>query len=420
MKVAVLGGGLAGCCVALALANRRVRVDLIERAPALMGAASLQNEGKLHLGYVYAADPDSRTHKLMALGSLCFLPILKGLAGIDPRVVRRSVPFVYGVPTDSQLTIESIRGHFERVDQAVARLLSQDPQAMLAAGWRPSRQMSEREFSESFDTSAIQSAIETQEYSVDTAQLADLVSTAVRRHPMIDICSSTSVESAEMTAGETYLVTLREGQEVRKRLYPVVVNCLWSDRLRIDASVGLASPQPWLMRYKAAITLRRGKSRWSPLPSATFILGPYGDMVNYDSGKMYLSWYPTCKLGESKSLDCASLLASAATIDHADVVRDSIRGLSQFLPAVRDFIKLSESIEVGGGIIFALGQTDITDPKSGLHQRFQIGPSRHGRWISLDTGKYCMAPYYGEQVAGMVCDLLEVPGENTFMPHSAL
>jgi glycine/D-amino acid oxidase-like deaminating enzyme len=52
--VGVLGGGLQGCCTALALAERNVRVVLFDKNEALLSRAAVANEGKIHLGYMYA------------------------------------------------------------------------------------------------------------------------------------------------------------------------------------------------------------------------------------------------------------------------------------------------------------------------------------------------------------------------------
>jgi 2-polyprenyl-6-methoxyphenol hydroxylase-like FAD-dependent oxidoreductase len=60
MHVGILGGGLQGCCAALALADRRVRVTLFDKNPTLLSRAGIANEGKIHLGYMYAGDPSSR------------------------------------------------------------------------------------------------------------------------------------------------------------------------------------------------------------------------------------------------------------------------------------------------------------------------------------------------------------------------
>ena len=56
MRVAVLGGGMQGCCCALALAARGARVTIYDRNDRLLSRAAIANEGKIHLGYMYAND----------------------------------------------------------------------------------------------------------------------------------------------------------------------------------------------------------------------------------------------------------------------------------------------------------------------------------------------------------------------------
>jgi len=63
-SVAILGGGLTGCCTALVLAERGARVTLFDRADSLFARTSLHNEGKIHFGYVYARDSSLATARL--------------------------------------------------------------------------------------------------------------------------------------------------------------------------------------------------------------------------------------------------------------------------------------------------------------------------------------------------------------------
>ena len=77
MRVAVLGAGLQGACTALELARAGVKVDLYERESACLTRASAQNEGKVHLGYVFAKDPTLATARAMARGALTFMPLLR-------------------------------------------------------------------------------------------------------------------------------------------------------------------------------------------------------------------------------------------------------------------------------------------------------------------------------------------------------
>jgi len=58
--------------------------------------------------------------------------------------------------------------------------------------------------------------------------------------------------------------------------------------------------------------------------------------------------------------------------------------------------------DLTGGVIFAWGTSDIDDPRSGLHNRFAIGPHTVGRYHSVDTGKLTMAPLYAQMVGERV------------------
>src|ERR1043165_207505 len=60
-RVAILGGGMFGVCAALELAHRGQRVVLVEGALDLLEGAGRWNEGKIHLGFLYAGDPSLST-----------------------------------------------------------------------------------------------------------------------------------------------------------------------------------------------------------------------------------------------------------------------------------------------------------------------------------------------------------------------
>jgi len=75
----VLGGGLQGCCTAIALAARKVKVTLFDKNEMLLSRAAPANEGKIHLGYMYAGDPSLSTAKTMMAGALAFAPFPRTL-----------------------------------------------------------------------------------------------------------------------------------------------------------------------------------------------------------------------------------------------------------------------------------------------------------------------------------------------------
>jgi hypothetical protein len=57
---------------------------------------------------------------------------------------------------------------------------------------------------------------------------------------------------------------------------------------------------------------------------------------------------------------------------------------------------------VDGGAVVSWGDTDVDDPASEVHQRFDIGVNSTDGYHSIDTGKYSVAPYFAMQVADRI------------------
>jgi len=402
-KVAVLGAGLSGCVAALRLAGEGYSVSVFERCSRPISCASLHNEGKLHLGYVYGADKTHQTHGILAQGSLTFHALIEELTGVPADEYGRSAPFLYAVPRNSQLSYTEQLAHFGRVDRSVESLLSRGRSC--APRFQSHRPLTALELDRWFDRERVQGAIQTWEYSVDTARVAQVVRT--RLLGSTDITFFGGVEVLEATGtGGSYTVSVRDDQEQRAEVFDGVVNCLWQDRLRIDRSVVIEECGTWLIRYKAAITATTAPSaaRSAGFPSITLVTGPYGDFVNHCNGEVYLSWYPSCLLGQGSDriFDFDEVEAWIASANTTQIVDESFAAMAEFTPWLDPLRKRLRSIRVAGGYIVARGRTDITDPQSGLHERHQIGPQVAGAWISVDTGKYCTAPMFGSRAAELL------------------
>ena len=79
--IVILGAGLTGCSIALELAGRGHRVTLLDQDAVAMNRASLRNEGKIHLGLIYANDPTFATAELQLRGALAFQKLLRRWCG---------------------------------------------------------------------------------------------------------------------------------------------------------------------------------------------------------------------------------------------------------------------------------------------------------------------------------------------------
>ena len=424
--VGVLGAGIMGCCLALKLAQQGYHVDLIDQSALPISGASLHNEGKLHLGFVYAKDPSRSTHPLMLRGSLAFSNILEQLTGCSPEDLKPSRPFHYFIPNDSQMTLDEIQGYF--------CLLEEDLQAEVRSSGnlylgrtidrffiRNSDAVHASLFSPDFSIGSFF----TQEIAVSPVAVAEVIRKAVRAQPKIDFIADTEILGAEFLPSGEILIDTRKGGVGLGRTYPCVANCLWDGKLKIDQRIGYLDPGPWISRYKITINLKAQQALKQGIPSATGILGSYGDVVNHGNGSYYLSWYPLCKSAQSVNDDGRLLhdqvhkhlpsrlvrkidsnfpgISKVITSTfHRKFLSRNISALSRFIPALQDLLQEKVEFELGGGVILARGSTDIDDPDSYLHQRSKIGPVVYQNYLTIDTGKYCTAPYFALQAAGLI------------------
>jgi hypothetical protein len=419
-----------GCCLALELAQRGYKVELVDLASAPMTGASLHNEGKLHLGFVYAKDPLKATHSLMARGSLAFSRIIRKISGCGADALVPSQPFHYYVPTDSQLDMVAIDRHFQEVEEAIHEVSRQSGDLYVGGRIdryyeRNSSSLHNRLFSQRLTLGSFR----TEEVSISTVKIANMLCRAITDQPNINFMGNREVLAVERLASGDVKVESRWSGEVSLNRYSCVANCLWEDKLKVDETAGIPDQGPWILRYKATINISAPTTAHIGIPSATGILGPYGDVVNHGNGSYYVSWYPLCKLAQSVAGDGRRLRDQihettssryirkatskypaisrfVASIAHREFIQDNISEMAGYIPSMASLLNSKRRCELGGGIILARGATDIDDPESYLHQRSVIGPVAYGSYVTVDTGKYCTAPLFALQAADMITDIL--------------
>ena len=400
MRVAVLGGGLQGACVALELARSGIPVDLYEKSDRCVSQASAQNEGKIHLGYVYAKDRTLDTARLMIRGALSFSPLIRRWIGSEIERVPVSRPFYYAVHKDSLLSADEVEGHL-RACNAIAREMGNgDAIDYLGADYRrsPVRMKSHGDL---FDDASIVAAFVTPEVAVDAAVLAGFVRERLTAEPQINCIVNANVIDVSI-AGSRVEVQFEIAGERRREGYDHVVNALWDGRLAIDATLGIHPVRPWLFRTKFYVRSDPA-APIRALPSTTIVLGAFGDVVGYPGGGFYLSWYPAGMRHVSRELRPSGWPLDLDQ-DMSSRMRETIvSSLAGIVPAVASLDRARlESCRIQGGVIFAWGATDITDPSSELHARSDVGARSYGRYHSIDTGKLTLAPLFAKAMADRI------------------
>jgi glycine/D-amino acid oxidase-like deaminating enzyme len=402
MTIAVLGGGLQGCCIALVLADRGESVVVFERNSSILSRTAAANEGKVHLGWMYAADPSLATARMMVEGALAFAPFLRRYVGLQLQSIATSAPAAYVVHRDSQRTAEEVRNYFAAVHRLIVEASAGRPDAYFGRDLSVApREWSLEERTSAFDPSKAVAVFDTPEIAIDPLELTRYVSEAVTAHPRIEVRHSHEVLGASEQSAEVMVATGGEAGEKRER-FDHVVNALWEGRLAVDETAGLRAGRPWLHRLKYGVGFSWPDSLPRP-PSATFVSGPFGEVVNYPDLTTYLTWYPACVRDMSSTLVPPAWPTNPPEPLRSDIIHRTIAALSEIVRAFApvEAAKL-KGAWVKGGAIVAWGETDIDDPQSELHKRYEIGIHSRSRYHSVDPGKLTMAPYFAEQCADRI------------------
>lgn len=405
----IVGAGLQGCAIALELAHRGHPVVLLDQDPVPMNRASLRNEGKIHLGLIYAADESGATARTQLRGALAFLPLLARWLG--PEVassIPQSTPFAYLVARDSVLSANAIGQHFDRVAALCRHWMAQHPDADYL-GHRPD-QLAWRASPDEHPGLVLapgESVFSSVERAIDADALAEAIRAAVIAEPLIDWQPGRKVtrftrESDGVRIYGQVVGPQGEGLDDFEVRAARVVNATWEQRLGLDASIGIQPAPGWLHRLKFRVIVRL-PAGWERLSSVTMMLGRYGDLVMRPNGTAFVSWYPIGLRGWSDALVPPADWAAACRGDTppalAQELADAIlHAAERWYPGLAQ----SEVLTVDAGAIFAYGREDVDRRSSGLHGRAHNGPYGDGRYVSVDSGKLTTAPWYAVQAADVL------------------
>lgn len=389
---AVIGGGIQGCCMALMLARNGFRVVLYEKAPFLMTRASVNNEGKIHLGYVYSLDKTMVTAERMIDGALHFAPVVERLIGGQlPWDEHMSDNFIYGVHNDTDLGAEEHIEHFTRLNALFQEKLSNT--GLHYFGKRPGSIWKESHANGMLNPDQFLALFQTEEIAIDTHWLRNTIIGAIETTPDISVSAGSAITTIKRTNGR-WNVFYNHPDGSGSGLHDIVVNCAWDGRLGIDRAAGLTDKEPECVRIKYGFMFRSPNG--SPnAPSITITHGPFGDLVNFPGkNTVYMSWYPDCMtwMGNTDELPQDQEKICAGVHDISEVKHVLGRSLIAIEKIAPGFSRL-ECSAIRVGPIVGHAKTDITDIKSGLHKRLNNIDEPAAGYYSVFTGKYTCAPY---------------------------
>ncbi len=396
-RMAILGAGIMGSSLAITMARKGYAVSLFDKENEPLACASRWNEGKIHLGYLYGADPSMQTARHLISGGLCFGALVSELIETDLKAHTTSSDDLYLVHRDSVVDADTLRTTFERVD-ALLQSHPDAPSYLVDVSAARVKRLSKGELANINGSEKIVAAFQVPERSVNTRWIADRLCDAIRAEPNISlrmaakVCATTPIDGVD----GPWLVAV-EGE--KNETFDVVVNCLWEGRLAIDRTAGLEPVPGWSHRYRLCLFGRTKRS--VDVPCAVVALGPFGDIKNYDGCNFYISWYPSGLLAETSALSIEMPKALDAAERH-QFINDVRARITELVPAVSSMFDYAQELEVRGGFVFAQGRGSLSDPKATIHRRDQFGVNRLGGYISVDTGKYSTAPWLADRLAKQI------------------
>jgi glycine/D-amino acid oxidase-like deaminating enzyme len=402
LRVAILGGGMLGTCTALELARRGRRSTLFEGASTLLQGASRWNEGKIHLGFLYAGDPTLRTAQRLIPGGLAF-------AGLVSRLVNRTLDAfitaeddIYLVHRESVAAPKAFEAYGKRTAALVREAASQPNAAQYLCDVTHAaiRRLTPSDLARITSSDEVVAGYRVPERSISTVAVADLVRQAAASEPLIEIRADTWVSAVERRSDDRIDVRA-DATSVTPADAPfdVVINALWEGRPAVDASLGIQPIAPWSHRFRAAVFA------YAPdvsFPSAVLCIGPFGDVKCYADGRLYLSWYSSGLLAEGDAIEPPRASAVLDRSRRDAVLQGTLQSLSSYFSAVRRLKDSGKALEVHGGWVYALGQGSLADPASTLHRRDRFNMTIDRGYISVDTAKYSLAPWLAHRVAELV------------------
>jgi glycine/D-amino acid oxidase-like deaminating enzyme len=382
--VAVVGGGVVGVTASLLAARRGWRVTLFEAEDRLWTRASAANEGKVHLGPVFALG-DEATVEVMQEGALSFADVLEEACGSSlPWSDLVTDAFDYVVMPDSLSTPDELSRRYRVMNERVAEQSGTYLGEALSHVADPTVRRDERTGLPAFRTT---------ERAVEPLLLGRQLCDAALSDPSITVhtgCRVSRVRRHDARGGGAVVTWRGPCGEVLEEHFDAVVNAAW------DGQQALLPPADQVsrnFRLKAAVRLPRrlAEGHDDHYPTVTLVQGPYGDVVAHRD-YVYASWYPVGRLsnehGTTPSPEADQVLASLT--GRADLVEGQLQPLRELglLPAVAD----GSSASLVGGFIAGHGKLDIDVRASQLHRRAEFGPQRVGGMVLATNFKLTTAP----------------------------
>jgi len=372
----VIGGGSLGSLIALRLSNIKMNVEIFESKSELFKGASYLGEGKIHLGYTYGLAQDSSLEQLIE-SAFNFTEIVESslCKTIDWGSIT-SIPFTYNVAQDSLMSPHMFINHSQKIMKIIKEKIHL--QSYLGTYFQKNIEI-KRISGNSFTTS---------ERAVDIEKLKEIIITELQTRDNINIHLNQEISLIETDISNKYSLY---SKTVRiKEKFDYIINCTWAKRFLLDRLFFSNLPE---FNYRTKLYV----SAKTKLQEAaiTTILGKYGDLVIYNTGRLYASDYlaglTSFVNGNSTVHEERESLPEELITKHWNYFKHRF---SHYVPELDEVTNITTFERT----VVAQGDSDIDQIGSGLHDRSPYYIARKGNYISALGTKFTTVPQLAKKI----------------------
>jgi hypothetical protein len=377
---AVIGGGTLGSLIALRLSNLGLNVEIFESKPELLKGASYLGEGKIHLGYTYGLSKESSYEQLVE-SALTFTENIENsiCKPVDWKDIT-SIPFSYKVAENSLISPDEFINH----GRNIINTIKQKKHLETYLGLPVEKIM---EFERTSERSFI-----TSERSVDLEKLREIIIAEINARENITLNVNSEILLVKTDSHDKYILS-NNGDELEQR-FDYVINCTWEKRYLLDQMFWDKLP---VLNYRTKLYVYAKTS----LQEAAFttVLGKYGDLVIFNTGRLYGSDYLTGLT--SFTNEVLPNFAERESLPEELVSKHWESFKSRFLLEVPELSEVADITTFERSVV-AVGDSDIDEFNSGLHDRSPHYLNRKGNYISVLGTKMTTIPQLAKKIVDWI------------------
>ena len=377
---AVIGGGTLGSLIALRLSNLGLNVEIFESKSELLKGASYLGEGKIHLGYTYGLSKESSYEQLIE-SALTFAEDIENSIRkpVDWKNIT-SVPFSYKVADGSLISPDEFINHGRNIINAIKQKTHLQTYLGL-----PVEKIIE------FERTSERSFI-TSERSVDVEMLRKIIIAEINARENITVNVNSEILLVKTESHNKYILS-NNGDELEKR-FDYVINCTWEKRHLLDQMFWDKLPD---LNYRTKLYVSAKTSLQEM--ACTTVLGKYGDLVIFNTGRLYGSDYLTGLTSFTNGVHPS--FAERESLPEELVTKHWECFKSRFLMEVPALSEVFDITTFERSVV-AVGDSDIDQFNSGLHHRSPHYLNRKGNYISALGTKLTTIPQLAKRIVDWI------------------